>query len=121
MEIDVGQKFVRQNNPELGVGIVTAIEGRFIDVLFPDTATRLRLTKEAPGLRLIELGVGDEVEYRQQKSTITHLVGSIATLADGSVAELEDLWPIFTPPSLIDRLVAGETDRIEHVVNRLDG
>jgi hypothetical protein len=121
MEIDVGQKFVRQNNPELGVGIVTAIEGRFIDVLFPDTATRLRLTKEAPGLRLIELGVGDEVEYRQQKSKITHLLGSIATLADGSIADVEDLWPIFTPPSLIDRLVAGETDRIDDVVNRLDG
>ncbi|MEZ4458478.1 MAG: helicase-related protein [bacterium] len=121
MELEVGQKFVRENNPELGVGIITGIEGRFVDVLFPESGTQMRLTKEAPGLRLITLNVGDEVEFRGEASTITHILAGVATLEDGRVASLNDIWPVFKPPSIIDRLLTGEVSPHDEVANRLDG
>lgn len=121
MELEIGQKFVRENNPELGVGVITAIDGRFIDVMFPESGTKMRLTKEAPGLRLVELNVGDEVEYRDHITSIEKIVSDVATLADGRVANLNDLWPVVRPPTIIDRLLAGEVDPHDDVTNRLDG
>lgn len=121
MNIEVGQKFMRDTNPELGVGVVTAIEGRFLDVLFPDTGTQLRLTREAPGLTPIELEAGSAVEHQGVATTITKVVGTIATLENGAVANVRDLWPVLRPLSVLDRILKGHVDPLEDVRNRLDG
>jgi ATP-dependent helicase HepA len=119
-----GQKLVLRNDPKMGVGVVTGVEGRFIDVLFPDgedgPETR-RLSPEAAGITPWEHNVGDMVRGDDGPVEILQLGDGEAVLSDGTVRAVRDLWPDFSPPTLIDRLVEAKLDARRHLLNRIDG
>ena len=78
-----GTKLIREHSPELGVGVVVAVEGRFIDVIFPDSETLLRLSPDAAGIRPVRLGVGHVVrESDGEEAVITAILGQVATLSN---------------------------------------
>ena len=52
----IGDQLTHRFNPELGVGRVTAVEGRALVVHFPDTATTLRLAANSDALAPAERG-----------------------------------------------------------------
>ena len=53
-----GDYLTHRFNPELGIGRVTAIEGRALVVDFPRSGTRLRLAGDTDALLAIDLGPG---------------------------------------------------------------
>lgn len=118
-----GTKLIREVSPELGVGIITAVDGRFIDVFFPATAATMRLSTDHGGLAPVELFPGDDVQIQGEGEVakITSIQGRIALLDNGKRAEIQTLWPVFKPKTLVDKLAEGELDAHGELLHRLDG
>ena len=117
-----GQKLVSETSPELGVGVVVGLDGRFIDVYFPDSDRHLKFSPDAAGIRAITLQSGDAVRLPDGAITaITAISGEIATLADGTRGKVSELWPHVPERTPVDRLREGSVDRLLDVLNRLDG
>lgn len=117
-----GQKVLRPYSPESGVGVIVSIENRFLDVFFPDTMERLKLSPEPESVRLIELQVGMLVRTpTNQIEQILELREGMARLSSRDELAQEQLWPVIASSGVTDRLLEGEFDEIEHVLNRMDG
>ncbi len=118
-----GNKLIHPFNPELGVGMVEKVEGRFLTVHFPATGQELRLAAEAsgltplvaaPGARGHLISSGEQVE-------ITGRSGHLYRLADGREIEDEDFWPEVAPDTPLEQLASLQLDRARAFRNRLDG
>jgi ATP-dependent helicase HepA len=124
MDWEVGNKLVMRNDPKLGVGVVTGVDGRFIDALFPDGEEGpevRRLSPEAAGIKPWEHRVGNLVRGDDGPVEILEIDDVEAVLSDGTVRPLRDLWPDFSPPTLLDRLIEAKLDARRHLLNRMDG
>lgn len=118
-----GSKLVHPFNPELGVGVVRSIEGRFLTVYFPAVERELTLAAEGADLvrlilpsgvraRLIESG--EEVEIARSEDH--HYV-----LVDGRRVDDAELWPLEPTDSPIERLATQHLDPPATFRNRVDG
>ncbi len=117
-----GTKLVKETSPELGVGVVLRVDGRFIDVFFPDADTELRLSPDAAGISPLTLAAGDAVRMPDgQITTIRGVLGEVAVLTNGKRARLTELWPHIPVKTPVDRLAASYVDPLLQVLNRLDG
>ncbi len=119
-----GTKLIRTHSQELGVGVVIDNDGRYIDVFFPDVMERMRLTPDPDSIVPIVLDEGDMVRVPEDPEHGVAVIVSVdrgaAVLSDGSTHQLEDLWPVLARRSPLDRLLSGERDGHEHIVNRAD-
>lgn len=115
----IGSKIIR--DPELGPGIVTAIEGRFIDVYFPKNGSDFRFSPSAANIKAHVFRPGEEVRIEERKAVIESIRAGMATLSDDSMVPIEDLWPIVKVKSLVEKLVSGKIDSPGDIFNRLDG
>lgn len=77
----VGDRLVHRHNPELGLGMVTAVEGRSLVIEFPGAVT-LRLASNEAALRRL---AADEVEPADPRLDL------VERLASGDVDPVEDL------------------------------
>ncbi|WP_304299744.1 SNF2-related protein, partial [Chromatium okenii] len=118
-EVVIGQRWLSDTQSELGLGIVTAIEGRCIRINYPATGeTRLYALAEAPLTRVV-LAIGERVRDRagqQLRVTGIRTSGGLLTYdcetLDGSScelpeAELDDRLRLNRPRQ---RLLAGRVD-----------
>lgn len=117
----VGTKLAREHSPEQGVGIVVELDGRFAEVFFPDTGERLKLTVGAPGTAVVELEPGRPARRPDGSVGIIETLGATARFTDGVECPPNELWPVVVPPSLVERLVAGDTDSYGDLKNRARG
>jgi ATP-dependent helicase HepA len=121
-----GDRLTHRLNPGLGPGRVTAVSGRSLTVLFPDSGETLTLAAGdsavvplilAPGARARLEGTGETV-------VVAALLGGPARLVrldDGREVPAEQLWPLPAEPSPLERLERGSVDSFEDFANRLDG
>jgi len=118
-----GSKLVHPFNPELGVGIVRSIDGRFLTVYFPAVEREMTLAAEGsdlvrlvlpPGAHARVIASGEEVE-------IVEGIEHRYTLSDGRVLDDAELWPLEPTDSPIERLAARKPDRLSAFCNRIDG
>lgn len=117
-----GQKLISETNRELGAGVVLSVEGRFVNVFFPDAGTHLRMSPEAAGIRPVEFAAGDSVRLGDGRSaTIRAIRGRMVKLDDGTMVDLADVWPDVSTQTPIDRLMARDVDDVLDVLNRVDG
>ena len=117
-----GTKLFHKHNPELGVGVVVNVEGRFLDVFFPDAMSRMRLTPDPKSIQPVVFKPGDVVKGPDGIiDAIIEIDGAYAVLMEGDRVEIEQLWPVLSTPSLLERLRDGSLDLHEHVLNRIDG
>jgi ATP-dependent helicase HepA len=110
-------------NPELGIGRVTAVEGRVITVEFPHAGTKLRLAASTDALIPVDLGPGRPVRIiaTQEETTVTaRLPDGDVRLANGRGAASHELWPVELEGALLERLALGDLDDVEDFVTRLD-
>ena len=64
MMFKIGQRYVSQAEPTLGLGIVSEVQGRTVKILFPSIGqARIYRTDEAPIERFV-LQVGETVKKR---------------------------------------------------------
>ena len=118
-----GDYLTHRFNPELGIGRVTAVEGRVLVVEFPRTTTRLRLAATTDVLVPIDLGAGRPVRViaTGQETTVTErLADGTVRLTDGRTVSAAELWPLHVERSLLERLAAGERDDSRDFIVRLD-
>jgi ATP-dependent helicase HepA len=118
-----GQKLVHPFNPELGVGEVVEVEGRFLVVWFPDAERELRLSAEGSGLAPLELGPGTRARLADsdQEVLIAERLERGYRLSDGRTVDEADLWPLRTLHSPLERLAGLRLDSAASFRNRLEG
>jgi ATP-dependent helicase HepA len=119
----VGQKLVHPFNPELGVGVVQRVEGRYLTVFFPTAGRELTLAAAGAGLEPLILGPGASAVIRASGEPVA--IASYAegkyTLADGRVLADAELWPAEPPPGPLEQLAHLRLDRPGSLRNRLEG
>jgi ATP-dependent helicase HepA len=118
-----GDYLTHSFNPELGIGRVTAVEGRVITVEFPRSGTSLRLAASTDALIPVDLSLGRPVRIiaTQEETTVAaRLPDGDVRLANGRVAASHELWPLELEGALLERLALGDLDEVEDFVTRLD-
>jgi ATP-dependent helicase HepA len=114
-----GQRWISETEPELGLGIIAAVDGRFVDVHFPGRQTSRRYSAAAAPLRRIKYKPGDMVRDCNGKR---HTIGSVEEdrggglivyrCGDGLVRE-EEIDGASGAGSPLDRLYHGIIDSTE--------
>src|SRR5688572_6807719 len=120
---DVGDYLTHGFNPELGIGRVTALEGRALLVQFPRSGTTLRLAANTDALIPVDLSPGRPVRItatREETTVTARLPDGTLRLANGRAAASHELWPLELEGALLERLALGDLDEIEDFVTRLD-
>ncbi|MEO8260463.1 MAG: helicase-related protein [Acidobacteriota bacterium] len=118
-----GDYLTHRFNPELGIGRVTALEGRAVVVEFPRTQATLRLAVSTDALVAVDLSPGRPVRVTATLETTTiaaRLPGGILRLANGRTAASHEVWPMELEGALLERLALGDLDDVEDFVTRLD-
>jgi ATP-dependent helicase HepA len=122
MSWNVNDHLTHRFNPDLGIGRITAIEGRALVVEFPRRKTTLRLALGTDALVPIEFTPGRRVRViatREETVVVTRDADGMLRLANGRTASADALWPLEFEGTLLDRLAAGDLDSIEDFVTRL--
>ncbi len=118
-----GDYLTHRHNPELGIGRVTALEGRTVLVEFPRPATRLRMAASTDALIPVDLSAGRPVRItatREETTIAARLPDGTLRLANGDTVSSHDLWPLELEGALLERLALGDLDEVEDFVTRMD-
>ena len=123
MTWSIGNYLTHRFNPELGIGRVTALEGRALVVEFPRSERRLRLAANTDALIPVDLSSGRPVRIiasREETTVTARLPDGTLRLANGRAAASHELWPLELEGALLERLALGELDDVEDFVTRID-
>lgn len=114
MDIAVGQRWVSDSEPEMGLGMVLNIENGVVDILFPAVEQRRMYAVETAPLRRVVFSKGDKIlthddatlevtEVKQQGDVVVYVTPE-RVLEEG---ELSDSMSLNKPQ---DRLLGGAVD-----------
>ncbi|MFC5454513.1 helicase-related protein [Prosthecobacter fluviatilis] len=112
-----GQRWISQSEPELGLGIVSGLEGSFVDVRFPAAGEKRRYARNGAPLRRASFHAGDQISLRDGTALQIDSVSSI----DGALiyhcgrrsvpeCDLADTLSLGGPQ---ERLLAASTDDLQ--------
>ena len=123
MDWKPGDRLTHRYNSELGVGLVSEVQGRTVVVEFPVTGHVLRLAAGSDAIQPLELrrGLRARLLSTGEPVIIESAGDGRVELADGREVDEQDVWPVDEEDSLIDRLAAGKIDNLEHFSLRLNG
>ncbi len=123
MDWKLGDRLTHRYNSELGVGIVSELQGRTVVVEFPVTGDVLQLASGSDALQPLELvrGLRARLLSTGEPVIVEAAREGRVELADGREVDESDVWPVEAVDSLVDRLAAGKVDRLEHFSCRLEG
>jgi ATP-dependent helicase HepA len=119
----VGDYLTHRFNPELGIGRVTARDGRALIVEFPRSGTTLRLAADTDALIAVDLSPGRPVRITatlEDTTIAARLPDGMLRLANGQTASSHELWPRELEGALLERLALSDLDDVEDFVTRLD-
>jgi ATP-dependent helicase HepA len=118
-----GAKLVHPFNPELGVGFVRKVEGRYLHVYFPGAEREVTLAAQGSGLTPLVLpkGASAVVLESGEEVEIESFDGECYTLADGRVMHDAELWPAAPAADPIEQLAQLRLDRLGSFRNRIEG
>lgn len=114
MDIAVGQRWVSDSEPEMGLGMVLSIENGTVDILFPAVEQRRMYAVATAPLRRVVFAVGEQVlthddqelevtEVREEGDVVVYVTAD-RVLEEG---ELSDSMSLNKPH---DRLLGGAVD-----------
>ncbi|HXH31088.1 MAG TPA: RNA polymerase-associated protein RapA [Bacteriovoracaceae bacterium] len=120
----IGQRWISESEPELGLGVITEVESKIVNCFFPATKVDRRYGLQSAPLRRIKFALGDEVkgqagevfivtEVSEDQGIITYL-GNGKTLCETGLADTLS----FSKPE--ERLFAGNMDSNELFKLRYD-
>src|SRR4029077_6624052 len=109
-----GQRWMSEAEPELGLGIVAAAEGRQVEIEFPAAGERRRYASGASPLRRVRFRVGDRGVGGAQQSFAIEAVeeeGGLLRYSGGGRSALESaLSGAISPSFPRERLLSGRVD-----------
>jgi ATP-dependent helicase HepA len=121
-----GQRWISENEPELGLGTVSAFDGRYIDIVFSSENESRRYAVSGAPLRRIVFKPGDSIEDRKGRKYSVTSIGrndgdGVVRYVCGDVvlreSELADTVNIANP---VERLAHGIVDPIRAFDHRAD-
>ena len=118
-----GDYLTHRFNPELGIGRVSAFDGRALVVEFPRPGTTLRMAADTDALNPVDLSPGRPVRISatlEHTTIAARLADGTLQLSNGRTASSHELWPLELEGALLERLVLGDLDDVEDFVTRLD-
>jgi len=113
-EFTIGQRWISEMEPELGLGLITEIDYRFVRIHFPASDCERQYAIASAPIRRVQFSIGDTVTTQQGKSFIVKSIEQSHGLLiyhgeDTSLPENELSDSLaFTSPR--DRLLAGLVD-----------
>jgi len=118
-----GDRLRHRFNPDLGPGLVEAVDGRTLVVRFPDADESLRIAADSGAIRPLEFSVGSQALLRSSGETVC--IDELpepgrVRLGDGREVDEQELWPVQIGESPFERLAIGEIDSLEQLSLRLD-
>jgi ATP-dependent helicase HepA len=118
-----GSKLVHPFNPELGVGFVRRVEGRYLVVYFPAVEREVTMAAQGAGLVPLILPPGSAaIELAKSAEVrIESWDGERYVLSDGRRLEDKEVWPLDQSSGPIERLAQFRLDRLGSFRNRVDG
>ena len=110
-------------NPELGIGRVLEVDGRFLQVHFPASERELRMAAEGSGLERLVLAPGApaRLEATGEVVQIAAAIGHRYRLTDGREFDDAELWPLDVGQTPLDRLADLRLDPPASFANRIAG
>lgn len=109
-----GQRWTSQSEPELGLGIVTRIEGNFVDLRFPAAGETRRYARSGAPLRRASFQAGDKITLRDgsefQIESVSSVDGTLVYHAGGRAIPEEDLADTLALGGPQERLLAASVD-----------
>jgi ATP-dependent helicase HepA len=118
-----GDRLTHRFNPDLGPGLVEAVEDRAVVVHFPNTDTVLRLAADSDAICPLRFFAGGRaVILSSLEQVIIEGDGEPGRLrlTDGREVAAVDLWPVKIGESLTERLALGDVDTVEAFAVRLN-
>ncbi len=118
-----GDYLTHRFNPDLGIGRVSALDGRALVVEFPRSGTTLRLAADTDALIPVDLSPGRPVRINatlEHTTIAARLPDGTVRLANGHTASSHELWPLELEGAFLERLALGDLDDFEDFVTRLD-
>jgi len=118
-----GSKLVHPFNPELGVGFVRRVEGRYLVVYFPAVEREVTMAAQGAGLVPLILPPGSAaIELAKNAEVrIESWDGERYVLSDGRRLEDREVWPLDQSSGPIERLAQFRLDRLGSFRNRIEG
>lgn len=119
-----GDRVSHHFHAELGPGRVLAVEGRRLEVEFPDAGQRLTFAAGTDALSPLAFAPGTRARVEETGETVVvESCGDdgLCRLSDGRELAAAALWPLSVELSPVERLVHGRIDAREDFANRLDG
>jgi len=117
-----GSKLLHPFNPDLGIGLVRAVEGRFLTVYFPATEEEIVLSTQA-GLKRLVLAPGERALHveNSQEVEIAEARDHAYLLTDGREVADAELWPLTPVDTPIESLANLRLDSLNSFRNRIAG
>src|SRR5262245_5173221 len=118
-----GAKLVHPFNPELGVGFVRKVDGRYLEVYFPSVEREVTLAAQGSGLAPLVLAKGASAVVLEsgEEVEIASFDGERYTLSDGRVIADAELWPAAGAADPVEALAQLRLDRLGSFRNRIEG
>lgn len=123
MDWKIGDRLSHRHNPDLGPGWVLDIDGRTLVVRFPESDEDLRISAGSDAIEPLVVEPGSRARLLTDGSPVTvaaRLAGARVRLEDGREVAEQEIWPLPTPASLVDRLARGKVDPLDAFSLRLE-
>jgi ATP-dependent helicase HepA len=120
----IGQRWISESEPELGLGVIVEVEAKTVTCFFPATKVDRKYGSMTAPLRRIRFVEGDEVKAQNGEifivESISEVSGIVTYLGEGkSLAEMQLADTLsFSKPE--ERLFAGNIDTSEFFKMRYD-
>ncbi|MEE2790756.1 MAG: hypothetical protein VX453_03910, partial [Acidobacteriota bacterium] len=118
-----GDRLTHRFNPDLGPGLIEAVEDRTLVVHFPDVSTVLRLAADSDAICPLRFLAGTPaviLSSLEQVIVAEDTELNRVRLTDGRAVDTADLWPARIGESLTERLTLGDVDELATFSLRLD-
>lgn len=121
--LEPGTRVRHRFNDEIGIGLITALEGRVLSVFFPQAGEILKISVRSDALQVVTLEPGQTARLADsgEEVVVAEVDGKEVVLEDGRRMAAEAVWPAPRRATPIDRLAKGDVDSFEDFRNRLDG
>ncbi|MCB1277405.1 helicase-related protein [Prosthecobacter sp.] len=112
-----GQRWISQSEPELGLGIISSVEGSFIDLRFPAAGEKRRYARNGAPLRRASFQAGDAITLRDgtalQIDSVSSCDGALIYLCGVRSVPESDLADTLSLGGPQERLLAASVDDLQ--------
>lgn len=118
-----GSKLIHPYNPELGIGVVREVEGRFLIVFFPEAEREVTLSAQGAGLTRMVMPAGSPARHLPsgEDVVVAEAREHGYLLSDGREVDDIELWPLVPADTPTERIATLRLDKVRSFRNRVQG